>query len=42
LEQRKELPPELCARCGTLARKHQRHGAKAARALVARLQRGTF
>lgn len=42
LERSTELPTELRGRCGTLARKHQRQSAKAARALVARLQRGTI
>ncbi len=42
LERSKELPPELRGRCRTLARKQQRLSAKAARALVARLRRGTF
>ena len=42
LERSKELPTELRGRCRTLAGKHQRRSAKAARALIARLRRGTF
>jgi CHAD domain-containing protein len=42
LARSKKLPTELREPCRSLAGKHQQQSAKAARALVARLRRGTF